>query len=60
MNLMPLTRPDGAEIKVNVDQISIIAPNDGEFDADVKSVLLMSSGLRYGVKETMDEIWGLI
>ena len=59
MNLMPLTRPDGAEIKVNVDQISIIAPNDGEFDDKAKSVIVVG-GFTYGVKETMDQVWDLV
>ena len=59
MNLILLTRPDGAKIRVNVDHISMILPNDGGFEPDTKSVIVMA-GSKYGVRETMEEIWDLI
>ena len=59
MNLILLTRPDGAKIRVNVDHISMILPNN-EGEREGKSILLMASGSRYGVQETMEEIWDLI
>ena len=59
MNLILLTRPDGTNIRVNVDQISVIHPNDGELDPNAKSIIVIA-GSKYGVMETMEEIWDLI
>ncbi len=60
MKLIKLTRPDGEIMLVNVDYISMLMPNDGGYDVDVKSIILTANGAKYGVKETMKEIGGLI
>jgi len=56
MKLIKLTRPDGSNILVNVDYISVLMQNDGAFEADVKTIILAVDGSKHGVKETEAEI----
>jgi len=56
MKFIQLTRPDGSNILVNVDYISILMSNDGAFEPDVKTVILAVDGSKHGVKETPEEI----
>jgi len=56
MKLIKLTRPDGSNVLFNIDYISILMPNDGAFEADVKTIILAADGSKHGVKETEAEI----
>jgi len=60
MKLIKLTRPDGSNILVNVDYISMLISNDGAFEEDVKTIILAADGSKHGVKETEAEIKLLI
>ena len=60
MKLIKLTRPNGSNILINVDYISMLMPNDGAFEEGVKTMILAADGSKHGVKETEAEIEVLI
>ncbi len=56
MKLIAFTETDGTIIRLNAYHISCVKPNNGQFNRLAKTIILMSNGSQYGVKEGMDEM----